>query len=148
MKDKLQADVSAEIAKLAGKEIPVSYSLNLKNSDKFCYTVAPVKIIEERGEPKLAIALSAKDDFTIPSMKAYDYMVYYRLVGADGATLAHAKSAIIFTPLAREVKSFKKGEALTQTNVGLNLGRYAADRVAFSGIEFITAEEYNAKEGA
>lgn len=145
MKEKFEADVKAETAKLAGKDVPVSYSEQLKNSGKLYYTVTQAKIVEEKGEPKLAVTIAAKDDFTIPSMKAYDYTIYYRLAGAEGASLQRSASVIIPVALAREAKEFRKGDELNKTVIGFNLSNYPADRAAFSGIEFITKEEYDSK---
>jgi hypothetical protein len=136
LKEKLNADVAAELAKVVGKEVPVTYSAALSP-----YYVATVKMAEYRGEPRLAITLTAIEDFTVPSMKAYDYMVYYRLVGKDGAELTKPASTIIAIPLAREEKSFKAGDVLTDAYTAF-VGT-TPDRAEFAGVEFITNEEYN-----
>lgn len=149
MKEKFNADVKAELAKIVGKEVPVSFSDKLKNSDKFYFNVSDVKIVEQRGEPRISFTITAKDDFTVQSMKGYDYNVYFRLIGADGATLENSTSTTIPISLSLDVKSFKKGDVLLDSYnvIGFNLGRYAVDRANFSGIEFISKEEYNEAAG-
>jgi len=146
LKEKFKSDVAAEVAKIAGKAVPVNFSDELKNSDKLFFEVSDVKIVDDNGEAKIAVTITAKDDFTIPRMKSYDYTVYYRLVGSNG-TLEKSTSCIIPVSLAYEAKSFKKGDILNQSLIGLNLNNYAADRAAFSGIEFISQQEYNAVMG-
>jgi len=145
-KKKFKADVKAEIAKIAGKEVPVSFSEKLKNSDMLFYNLSNVKIVDDKGEAKISFTITAKDDFTIPSMKAYDYMVYYRLLG-NKAAIEKSASTIIPVSLTREAKSFKKGDVLSQYVAELNLHRNAAKLAAFSGIEFISKEEYDAEMG-
>jgi len=145
-KEKFKADVKAELAKIAGKEVPVSFSEKLKSSDMLFYNLTEVKIVDDKGEAKVSFTITAKDDFTIPSMKAYDYTVYFRFMGGK-AILEKSTTCIIPVSLTREAKSFKKGDVLNQSAIGFSLNRYAADRAAFSGIEFISKEEYNAEMG-
>ncbi|MDR2970143.1 MAG: hypothetical protein LBV32_11165 [Tannerellaceae bacterium] len=145
LKEQFNTDVKAELSNIVGKEVPVTFSEGLKNSGKFYYD-ATVKIGELRDEPRLSVTLSAKDDFTVPSMQSYDYTVYLRLVGKDGVVLENSTTVIMPIPLAREAKSFGKGDVLIADYAALdfNLSRYAADRVNFAGVEFISTEEYNA----
>jgi len=143
IKEKFKVEVKAEVAKLVGKGVPVAFSDNLKNSDMLFYNVSDVKIVEDKGEPKVSLTITAKEDFTIPPMKAYDYSIYYRMKGGDGI-IKESASVIIPISLAREAKSFKKDDMLNQSSIEFNFGRYAADLATFSGIEFITQEEYNA----
>jgi hypothetical protein len=126
--------------------VSFTFSEKLKNSDMLFYNVSEAKIVNERGEPKVKLVISAKNDFTIPSMKAYDYTIYYHLMGSKGA-LKNSTSTAIPVSLSREAKSFKAGEALSEIIVEFYLKNYAADRVDFSSIEFITQEEYNAMIG-
>lgn len=143
LKEKFKADVQAETAKLVGKEVPVNYSEGLKNSGKHFYNISDIKLIDEKGDPKISFIVTAKDDFSVPSMKSYDYMIYYRLTSKDGA-LVQSTSTLIPVPLAREEQSFKKDFQLNQFAVGFNLSRHAADLATFSGLEFISKDEYDA----
>jgi hypothetical protein len=143
LEEKLIADMQAELSKLAGKAIPVVFSQKLRDSGTLFFDIADAALVDDRGEVGLSFNIKAREDFTIPSMKAYDYTIFYRLTGDQGATLENSVSAIIPVPLDRQAKSFAKGELLNSSKVALNLGRYAADRAAFSGIEFITKEEYD-----
>ncbi|MDR1671769.1 MAG: hypothetical protein LBR57_04555, partial [Alistipes sp.] len=72
-KEKFKADVAAELTKVVGKEVPVTYGAALTP-----FFVATVKIAELRGEPRLSITLTAKEGFTVPSMKGYDYKVHFK----------------------------------------------------------------------
>jgi len=146
LKEKFDADVKAEIATLTGKEIPVTFSEKLKNSEKFYYNVTNVKLVEDKGDPKISITITAKDDFSVPSMKAYDYTAYYRLMGSNGPLL-NSISSITPIPLVREVQSFKKDFLFKQALGQLALGYYSADRATFTGIEFISKDEYNKANG-
>ena len=144
MKEKFQADVKTEMEKIVGKDIPVSYSEQLRNSDMWYYD-ATAKIGERRGEPILSITLTAKNEFTVPSMKAYDYNAYFRLVGKDGTPLKTSPSTIIPIKLEQQAQSFSKGDVLIDSyeGYGLSLSNYATEFANFAGIEFITKEEYN-----
>ncbi len=147
LKEKFQADVKAEMEKVVGKDIPVTFSEELKNSDKFFFDVPVVKVAEQKGEPRLAISLTAKDNFTVPSMKGSDYSVYFRLVGKDGAPLERSASVILPVKLDRAALPYMKGETMIDSYVayGFNLGKYP-DRATLTAVEFISKEEYDASK--
>jgi hypothetical protein len=123
-----------------GEKVPVTFSEKLQNPGTLFYNISDVKIVEDKGEPKISFTVTAKEDFTIASMKAYDYRIYHRLIGSNGV-LENSEYTIFPVLLTREVKSFKKGDILEQASVGLNLERYASDRATLSNIEFILSEE-------
>ncbi len=147
LKTKFDAEVKAELEKVIGKDIPVAFSEQLKSSDKFFFDVPVVKIAEQRGEPRLSISLTAKDNFTVPSMKGYDYSVYFRLAGKDGAPLERSASVILPVTLDRAALPYVKGETLIDSYVayGFNLGNYP-DRATLTAVEFISKEEYDASK--
>ncbi len=140
LETKFKEDVKAELAKVVGKEVPVSYSASLTP-----WYDAVAKVGEHRGDPWLVVTLTSKEDFTVPSMKGYDYTAYLRLVNADGASLENAKAVIIPIKLQLGEQTFTAGQVLTENYnaTDFNLDDYAADRVAFAGVEFITQEEFN-----
>jgi hypothetical protein len=137
-KEKFKTDVTDELARVVGKDVPVTYSAALTP-----FFVATVKIAELRGEPRLSITLTAKENFTVPSMKGYDYKVHFKLTGNDGATLASSGSTILPIQLARESKSFGAGDVLVDNYTAYGFNLHNPDRATFTGVEFITEEEYN-----
>ena len=143
MKEKMKTAVSAEIAKIAGKEIPVSYSKALLDSDELFYNVAPLKLVGNKEELVLVISLSAKSDFEVPRMKGYDYSTYFRFITSDGSTIT--KSVLLPVKLDYKPFSIAAGESLLENNFPLHLNNQPELYVDFAGIEFITKAEYDAK---
>ncbi len=141
IKTKFEENVKAELAKVAGKEIPVSYSAALTP-----WYTATAKVAEARNEPWLSLTITTKEAMTIPAMKGYDYAVYFRLLGPDGTTLEKGKGSAAPVKLVTNEQVLPAGQVLVEdyNTTGFNLKRYAASRVDFAGIEFITKEEYNA----
>ncbi len=140
LKNKFEADVKAELTGLVGKEIPVSYSADLQQ-----WFTASAKVGELRGDPWLVVTVTAKDALAVPAMKSYDYTLYVRLLGADGATLERAGAVIMPIPLANRDQSFSAGQVIldNQNVMDFNLNTHAADRATLTGIEFITKAEFD-----
>ena len=141
MKEKMKTDVSAEIAKIAGKEIPVSYSKELTDSGELFYHVSPVKLIDNNGGLAIAIILSAKSDFEVPRMKGHDYSTYFRLIATDGSTII--KSVLLPVKLDTKVLSFAAGEQLQENKFSIHISNKPELYADFAGIEFISKDEYN-----
>ena len=141
MKDKLKSDVSAEITKIAGTEIPVSYSKALLDSDELFYDVFPVKLVDNKGNIAITIVLSAKYDFEVPRMKGYDYSAYFRLIAADGSTIS--KSTLLPVKLENKTLLIAAGQQLLENNFLLYISNQPERYANFSGIEFISKDEYN-----
>lgn len=142
LETKFKADVAAELPTLEGKEVPVSYSEGLTP-----FFTATAKLGAGRDEPVLLISLAAKDALTVPSMKGLDYGAYFCFVDAAGTPLERSTSVLLPIKLAQTESSFAAGEALlTDYSHGFNLGNYAASRVNFAGLKFITKEEYDAQQ--
>jgi len=141
LKEKMNADASAEIAKIAGKEIPLSYTKSLSDSEELFYNVAPVKLVDNKGTLAIEIALSAKSDFDVPRMKGYDYSAYFRLITSDGSTIT--KSVLLPVKLEYKAFSIAAGEQLSLSNFPLYVSNQPEVYADFAGIEFITKEEYD-----
>ena len=141
MKEKLKADVSAEIAKMAGNEVPVSYSKALQNSNELFYQVAPAKLVANKDDVSIAILLSSKNDLEVPRMKGYDYSTYFRLIASDGSTII--KSVLLPVKLDTKPISFTAGEQLLENNFPVYMSNKPELYANFAGIEFITKDEYN-----
>ncbi len=145
--DKLKAAVAAELETLVGKAIPVSYSDALVASGKIFYDAAAT-VNSNRGSACLSMALSAKDDYTVPAYGRYDkqYMVYYHFIDRDGASIEGSKWS--FTPVAFDKAglAFPKGTELwsDETARTFDVDEYPEAYAAFAGVQFITAEEYDA----
>ena len=139
---KFDADIEAEKARIAGTEIPVSYSKDLQASDMLFYNVAPVKL-NERCYAE--VFLSAKQDFTVPGGGQQSYAIYCRLITKDGTTIRKD----IMYPVSWSSKpiSFTAGEKLGQKGDkhDILIHPYSDPELYanFAGIEFITEEEYN-----
>ena len=131
--------VAAELATLVGRQVPVAFSTSLEP-----WFDASAKIGDVRGEPRLMVTVTAKSDMTIPSMRGYDYNIYLRMKGADGATLENSKTALIPVTLLNRAQTITAGQVLLDAHnaLGFNLNSNTADAVGFSGIEFITKQEY------
>lgn len=139
---KFKADVAAELPTLAGKNVPVTYSEGLTP-----FYAAAATIGEGKNEPVVLITLTAKDALTVPSMKGLDYAAYFCLVDAAGTPLERSASVILPIKLAQTETAFTAGQELVKDySFGFNLGNYAASRVGFAGLKFITQEEYNAQQ--
>lgn len=143
-KAKFEADSKAELDKIVGKEIPVSFSEQLKNSDMLFFEASDVKMAADGKTPRIALKVLAKDSFTIPPMKSYDYMIYYRHLGENGTPIAGAASVIIPVEQNRQPVTFEKGFLISDSFLLVNVGRNPAEWAGFSGVEFISKEEYNA----
>jgi len=148
MKDKFEADVKTEVQKLASKDIPVSYSENLKNSNMLFYDISSAKLVDDNGKLKISFDAIAKNDFTVPYLKGPDHRAYCRLVTSQG-------DMIMKTAFPQMVKSetkaldVKAGEKLLEgykIDPLSNLKKNPDGCADFAGIEFITSEEYLAKE--
>ena len=142
MKDKFNAAVKAEVQKLAGKDIPVSYSERLKNSDEQFYTISNVKLLDDEGKLKMSFTISAKEDFVVPRYKGGDYCAYYRLYTEDGTKIEKS----VFMPVPADTKplSFTAGQVLQEDKRSMSISNLAELYANFAGVEFITKDEYSA----
>ena len=138
---KLKTDVSAEIAKIVGKEIPFSFSKALQDSKELYYSIAPTKLVEHNGDLAVAFSISSKNSFEVARMGGYDYTVYFRFIAADGSTIT--KSVLFAVPLQSKPLSVKEGELLLENNHPLNIAGKPETWANFAGIEFITKAEYD-----
>ena len=141
LKEKMKTAVSDEIAKVAGKEIPVSFSKELQESGGLFYDVSPVKLVENGGELAAAISLSAKDAFDVPRMKGYDYSTYFRFITSEGETIV--TSVLLPVKLEHKAFSIAANQHLLDFNFPLYLSNKPEQWVKFAGIEFITKAEYD-----
>jgi|GEM_PF-5879044 hypothetical protein len=146
MKEKFQADVKAELGNLTGKAIPVTFSDKLKESDMLFYNISDVTLTGEGGGPIISVTVTAKNDFTVPSRKGYDYTVYYRLMSSNGP-VHNTTGTLAPIELMREEQPFKKDFMLSKTTIPLPLARQATELATFTGIEFISQEEYKETMG-
>lgn len=140
MKEKFEASVKAEVQKLQGTEVPVSYSENLKNSNEQFYTISGVKLIDENGKLMMTFIISVKDDFEVPTYKGGDYSAYYRFYATDGSTLQKS----VFMPIKTDTKplSFTAGQVLLETKSQISMSNNPEPFTEFAGVEFISKDEY------
>lgn len=147
LKTQLRSDVEAQIAKLDGGRIPVTFSEALRSSGMDFYEISGMKITGERNGssivPSIVFDIIAKNDFTVPGMQSYDWSVYYRLTKADGV-VDRSTSVLLPIPLERSSRSFTAGtQLLSGARIPLNFSSNAAELADFTGIEFISKSEYN-----
>jgi len=147
IKDKFRTNLKAEIEKLVGKEIPVLYNDTLKNSDELYYNVQSIKTIDDGGELGYTVTIVAKEDFIVPAMKSYDYTIYYRLLGDKGTVISHTTTSIIPVTLSQKSVEFSKGEVITEQNRRFQYSNNVTEFAGFSGIEFISKEQYKKSMG-
>lgn len=138
-----KADVKAELERLADTPIPVTFSAALQASDKFFYEVPEAKLIAQNGRPAIVLTIRAKGDLNVPGMRGYDYQAYYRLLCAEGV-VERSPSVILPVSLERAAQSFAAGTPLNPATILLNFS-HAAQLASFTGVEFITREEYETK---
>lgn len=138
MKTQFEASLAAETAKLVDKQIPVTYSAALGSP---FYDVTSVKIIDVKGEPRLELTVTTREALTVPRMGAYDYTVYYALKNVNGL-IPGSGSVIIPVELKLEEVSFPAGAELTKAQHNVQFGKHAVALTTFTGIEFLTKEEY------
>ena len=141
MKEKMTAAVNAEIAKVAGKEVPVKFSDALANSKELFYNVGETKLADNKGALALSLSFSVKNDLEVPRLKGYDYGVYFRIIAADGSTIT--KSVLLPVKLENKAFTLSAGEHLLDNLFPLSIANMAQRYADFAGIEFITKAEYN-----
>ena len=141
MEEQLNKDLRAETRNLAGREIPVSYSESLKDSDEQFYTVAPVILTEnDKGALTMPIKIIAKNDIEFPKGL---HFVHFRFVAADGSTLDPA-SVYLIDRDARD-RFFAVNDLIRETSYDMSvIQREPASWANFVGIEFCTKEESSA----
>ena len=141
MKEKLKVAVGEEIAKLTDKEIPVTFSKALLDSDELFYNVAPATLVAEKDRLSIAFSFSAKNVFEVPRLKGHDFGTYFRLVAADGSTII--KTVLLPVKLENKAFTITAGDQLLEYKLPLSISNMAEAYSNFAGVEFITKAEYN-----
>lgn len=143
MKEKLEATLKAEIQRLNGTELPISYSEQLKQSDEQFYTISGVKLVDNNGKLYMAYVISAKDKMEVPRYAGTGYSAYYRYRAADGSTIQKS----VFLPIQADTKPqiFDAGQQLYEGQVPISMSNRPRRFANFDGVEFISKEEYNAE---
>jgi len=140
---KLEADLKAEMGKIAGKDIPFTCSDAFK---KLNCEVIYVKF-SDHSTPGIVASIVAKNDFEvgIKENNTDDYSrIYYKIVAKDGSTIAKYDFFLMNVAWGKS-KSFTKGQSLQFEGKDAQ-GWWAISKnpekwVDFAGIEFITEEE-------
>lgn len=139
--EKFEADKKAEWNKLDGKEIPYTVS---DAFDKLDIKVGTVKLI---GESEVFhIPVTAKKDFTVSNLRnRYDYEeIFYKFLGKDGSVIDKGGMYLVFLGFSNS-KSYKEGENIQFNDKDIT-GFFRISEpekwVDFTGLEFITREEY------
>ena len=138
--EKYTAEIKAENAKLAGKEIPFKSSKGLENLK---YEVQSVKI---DAEGKLVISFIFNEDFKINSKNIQDYrQSYLRFFAKDGSTIGQTVSYNFGSAEGVSGITVKKDDLKVVDISSLHFIKSNAEKwVDFAGIEFVSAEEYKA----
>jgi hypothetical protein len=139
--NKFQETVLAEAAKIVGTAIPFSSSNAF--TEKYFFEVVSATL-DENGD--VAVSLVAKEDFTLQPGRSGNYdeykTCYYRVFAKDNSTIDKNK----FVPVklsGGKSKSFIKGEPVQDKNIIIELSYERPEKwIDFSGIEFITCDEY------
>jgi len=147
----------AELKKIEGKEVPVSFSKALTDGGNLFYNVGQVKFNPGEGSsiksPGLEVIadVTVRKNLNITYKERDNYIVYHRLVTTDGITLEKGSSSFFKKSKSTDaynntVLSYTEGESI------LDIHFYPFDKhnpelwAKFAGIEFITKEEYDAAQ--
>ena len=140
---KFEADLKAEMGKIAGKDIPFTCSEAFK---KMNCEVVYVKL-SDHSTPGIVASIVAKNDFEVSHKEknADDYgNIHYKALAKDGSTIAKY-DFFMMTVAWGQSKSFTKGQSLHFEGKDAK-GWWAFSKapekwVDFASIEFITKEE-------
>lgn len=149
--DQLKADVAAEMEKLAGTELPVSYSPELQKSSELWYD-AKGSLENGKGKPYLKLVLTAKNDHTIPSVplaEAKKSWICYHFVDKNGASIEGTKWSVTLVEFPAwgamlPEKSFARDEVVYDKSSYMDVEKNPAAWVDFAGVQFVTIAEYDA----
>ena len=143
---KLEADIEAVKAKIAGKDIPFTYSAAFKEMNCEAGSVK----IERCDNTGFTIAASivAKSDFALSyndkNNDAYEN-IWFKALAKDGATIEKGSFYIAGNAGWGKTKSFTKGQSLQfdgkNASSYLPVSKNPEKWVEFASIEFITSEE-------
>ena len=137
---KNEADLKAEWEKIAGKEVPFSYSKAFAES---VYEVASAKLA---SESKLCIEFTfkVKQDFEVNNKNGDAYrLAYFRAITKDGSTITKGMYNLVHFSWGHP-QSFSKGQTIGNPYaLYLFQPKYAEKWADFAGIEFVTEDEYN-----
>lgn len=135
--------VTKECKKVAGRTIPTTFSEKLKNSPELFYDVAPIVTFCQKTNLRIPLKFTAKSDFTVPRLESLSYKICYRYVGLNGTTIKGSRMMIMPIEQSASEQQFKTGDVLNEQSLDILSFRYVATELAdFSGIEFITEEEF------
>ncbi len=144
--DQLKADVAAEMEKLDGMELPVSYSPELQKSFGLFYQ-AKAGITNNRNNPFLSLTLTAKNDLTVPKMSREEtnFYVYYHFIDKNGASIEKSKWSLCPFEFGKPERSVIKGDELysSKTARDIEVDDYPASYSGLAGVQFITKAEYD-----
>ncbi len=137
IREKYKSDIKTETTNLIGREIPISYSDELKaNKASQLYTVGKVTInAKEDGGCTLEFPITIKNDFTTPSSMNYDKWqaakIWVWYLAKDGRLLLNLATSTF------ELGAVKAGTTVTKTMACCEHSSCAY----FSGLKFHTPNE-------
>ncbi|MCL2028437.1 MAG: hypothetical protein FWG79_08140 [Bacteroidales bacterium] len=138
---KFEADRKAEIKKIAGKTIPVSFKTPL------WYDITAATLADnDDGTPTIVLTAKALDDVTVRSSDGPNMSNFYcRFLDKDGAVIAQTAVMLYYLTWG-QTKTFATGDALKMHD-GKDPQIYVDMRdpkgmVNFASLEFVSFEEY------
>ncbi len=144
--DQLKADVAAEMEKIAGREVPVSYSPELQKSFDLFYQ-AKASITNNRNNPFLSLTLTAKNDLAVPTQSRFEpkFPVWFHFIDKDGASVERSKWSFSVFEFNKPEKSFIKGDQIYVNEImrDFDVEDYPESYAGFAGVQFITKAEYD-----
>ena len=150
---KYEASVKAESKKMAGTEIPVTYSEEFKKLNLH-FDIGAIKITEATIEEddklflRYSAPIAATEDFVVDGSNRYDYQfVWFRTLAKDGSIIQKG-FFYLFSLEKGENKSFSKGQSLMREGgdagslfiISSNTEKW----VHFAGIEILSQAEFRA----
>jgi hypothetical protein len=142
-REKYQADLKAELAKIAGKDVPFTVSEAFKQLKA---EVTSVKFGEgSYGSVTAVVPIVAKEDFKIDKEnKGEDYSsIYYKVLAKDGSAIGKGSIYLSIGWLPK----FTQGQSLQSDGKDpmayFNISGNPEKWVDFASIEFVTKSEFD-----
>ena len=141
LKEKFKTDLTNEMSKVIGNDIPVTVSEGLTASDKVFYDVS-AKIIEKYGTAFIAVYFKAKNETVIPRRNTSNYDISWLLVTSDGSPITtYCGYMNLFNWSSKDI-TIAAGEQFKEEQVSFSEISHKPEKFSdFAGIKIMTKGE-------